>query len=72
MQGGMILPPTLYVPTITGRVTTAVKRKVEAIASDSEDENGAGGGSGGGDMEEENIYDGIKRLYSEETTAVGG
>lgn len=57
-----VLPPTLYVPTKTGRVT-AVKRKVEQIATDSEDE---------GDVEEENIYDGIKRLYSEETTAVGG
>lgn len=53
--------PTLYVPTKTGRIT-AVKRKVEQIATDSEEE----------EVEEENIYDGIKRLYSEETTAVGG
>jgi len=53
---------SLYVPTSTGRVITAAKRKVEQLSTDSDDEQ----------PEEEDFYDGIKRLYSEETTAAVG
>lgn len=55
------MPTSLYVPTTTGRIITAAKRKVEQMTTDSDEE-----------PEEEDFYDGIKRLYSEETPAAVG
>jgi len=55
----MVMPTGfIYVPTSTGRIyVTSGKRKADELDTDSEDEM----------ADEEDIYDGIKRLYSEET-----
>ena len=55
----MLPAGSIYVPTSTGRIVTSGKRKADELSTDSEDEQ----------VEEEDFYDGIKRLYSEETAA---
>lgn len=59
-RGAAVIQGSMYTPVITGRIITSAKRKVEQLSTDSDEE------------EEEDFYDGIKRLYNEETTAAVG